>query len=147
MTDAPFNQVDVSSWHVRDAETAGDDEKVWLTAPDGRDWLFKPITEHKRLGFIQGEDWSEKVSSEISALLGVPCAKVELAIRKGTAGFNFIGSQATWLAATARVGPLGRYGAGLYPEGPNAPRTLIGEHPGRPRGIRPSTGSRRGHGL
>jgi hypothetical protein len=76
----------VSSWRVRDEEPAGDDEKVWLTAPDGQDWLFKPITEHKRLGFIQGEDWSEKVSSEIGALLHVPCAKVELAVRRGQHG-------------------------------------------------------------
>ncbi len=86
MSDAPFNQVDVSSWRVRDEEPAGDDEKVWLTAPDGRDWLFKPITEHKRLGFVQGEDWSEKVSAEMGALLGVPCASVELAIRRGRQG-------------------------------------------------------------
>jgi hypothetical protein len=86
MSDAQINQVDASSWRVRDEEPAGDDEKVWLTAPDGRDWLFKPVTEHKRLGFVQGEDWSEKVSSEMAALLGVPCAKVELAVRRGRQG-------------------------------------------------------------
>jgi hypothetical protein len=86
MSDAQFNQVDVSSWRVRDEEPAGDDEKVWLTAPDGRDWLFKPVTEHTRLGFVQGEDWSEKVSSEMAALLGVPCATVELAVRRAQQG-------------------------------------------------------------
>jgi hypothetical protein len=86
MSDAQFTRVDVSSWDVRDEETAGDDEKVWLTAPDGQDWLFKPVTEHKRLGFVQGEDWSEKVSSEIATLIGVPCAKVEVAVRGGRKG-------------------------------------------------------------
>jgi hypothetical protein len=86
MSDAQFKQVDVSSWRVRDEEPAGDDEKVWLTAPDGRDWLFKPVTEHERLGLVQGEDWSEKLSSEMAVLLGVPCAKVELAVRRGRQG-------------------------------------------------------------
>jgi hypothetical protein len=86
MSDAQFEQVDVSSWRVRDEEAAGDDEKVWLTAPDDRDWLFKPVTEHERLGFIQGEDWSEKLSSEMAGLLGVPCAEVELAVRRGRQG-------------------------------------------------------------
>jgi len=86
MSDDQFNQVDVSSWRVRDEEPAGDDEKVWLSAPDDWDWLFKPVTEHKHLGLVQGENWSEKVSAEMGALLGVPCAKVELAVRSGRQG-------------------------------------------------------------
>src|SRR6266487_4834794 len=86
LSDDQFNQVDVSSWRVRDDEPAGDDEKVWLSAPDDWDWLFKPVTEHKHLGLVQGENWSEKVSAEMGALLGVPCAKVELAVRSGRQG-------------------------------------------------------------
>jgi hypothetical protein len=86
MSDAQFTQVDVSSWRVRDEEPAGGDEKEWLTDPDGQNWLFKPVTEHRREGFVQGENWSEKVSAEIAALLGVPCARVELAVRSGRLG-------------------------------------------------------------
>jgi hypothetical protein len=79
MSDVRFGLVDVSAWRVRDEEPAGGDEKEWLTDPDGRDWLFKPVTEHQ--SFVQGEDWSEKLSAEMGRLLGVPCAKVELAVR------------------------------------------------------------------
>lgn len=86
MTDTPFDRVDVSSWRIQHDEPGGIDEELWLTAPDGRDWLFKPITEHEQLGFIEGEDWSEKVSSEMGALLGVPCAKVELAVWRDRQG-------------------------------------------------------------
>jgi hypothetical protein len=86
MSDAQFTQMDVSSWRVRYEEPAGGDEKEWLTDPDGQNWLFKPVTEHRREGFVQGENWSEKVSAEVAALLGVPCARVELAVRSGRLG-------------------------------------------------------------
>jgi hypothetical protein len=86
MLDRDFDLVDVTAWRVRDEEAAGGDEKEWLTDDDGRDWLFKPVTKHERQGFIQGEDWSEKVSAEMGTLLGVPCARVELAVRNGCRG-------------------------------------------------------------
>jgi hypothetical protein len=81
-----FEVVDVTSWRVRDEEPAGLDEKCWLTDTSGQDWLFKPVTVHASNGVIQGEDWAEKLSAEMGALLGVPTAKVELAIRDGRRG-------------------------------------------------------------
>jgi hypothetical protein len=37
-------------------------------------------------GHPQGEDWAEKIVSELGGLLGVPCADVELAERNGVMG-------------------------------------------------------------
>ena len=84
---------DVSSWNVVRAETLGRDRKVWLRDPviahdstsrEG-DWLFKPVVVPAH-GTPQGEDWAEKIVSELGRLLGVPCAKVDLAVRAGEPG-------------------------------------------------------------
>jgi hypothetical protein len=65
MSQPPFEIWDVSEWEVAADEPAGLEERQWLTEPaTGVDWLFKPPTE--KFGFRQGEDWSEKVSSESS---------------------------------------------------------------------------------
>jgi hypothetical protein len=70
--------IDASGWPVRSVETEGDDEKYWLDRPDTAErWLFKPVTIHPHVR--QGEDWAEKVASELAALLKLPAAKVELA--------------------------------------------------------------------
>jgi hypothetical protein len=77
--------LDVSSWPVYRPEPLGLDEKVWLVDAEGGElWLFKPRVE--RQGRVQGEDWSEKLASELGHLLGVPCARVELAIRGARRG-------------------------------------------------------------
>lgn len=76
---------DVSAWEVAAAEPVGLDEKDWLREPEtGDTWLFKPVTVHD--GWSQGEDWSEKTASEIGLALGVPCARVDLAVREGRRG-------------------------------------------------------------
>jgi hypothetical protein len=64
-------------------ESAGGDEKVWLGGGGAR-WLFKPRTEHE--GWCQGEDWAEKVTTDLAATLQVPVAVVELAVRDGRRG-------------------------------------------------------------
>jgi hypothetical protein len=51
----------------------GTKEKFWFAHHDQRWWLFK----FNRTG--HGDDWSEKVASEIAGLLGLPHAHVELA--------------------------------------------------------------------
>lgn len=62
------------SWRIGD-EPLGSKEKFWFRRPeDERPWLFK----HAREG--TGEAWSEKVAAETAALLGIPAAKVELAV-------------------------------------------------------------------
>lgn len=75
--------LDVSGWKVASEEVAGGEETFWLAEPESdRLWLYKPVTEHEGRS-DQGEDWAEKVVSEIGASLGVPCARVELCKRDG----------------------------------------------------------------
>lgn len=62
-----FVLVDVSSWIVADTESGGGDEKVWLTDPRCSEWLFKPRTEHA--GWVQGEDWAERIATELASRL------------------------------------------------------------------------------
>lgn len=79
-----FPVLDVSSWRVTSLETAGSDEKLWIASESGQRALFKPNRDH--LEAAQGEDWAEKLVSEIAALLGVPAARIDLANRNGVRG-------------------------------------------------------------
>jgi hypothetical protein len=88
---AEFGIVDITGWKVVDSEVLGRNPKVWVREPGGgsdreRDWLFKPVVRPASTGHRQGEDWAEKIVSELGALIGVPCAHVELASRDGEAG-------------------------------------------------------------
>jgi hypothetical protein len=88
---------DVTDWLVTDVEPAGDDVKYWLLGAAGeaeeQSWLFKQVTIKQipvkgggdRL-YRQGEDWVEKVSSELARLINLPAARVELASRDGVPG-------------------------------------------------------------
>lgn len=64
-------------------ESLGSKEKFWFQLPDaagGTDWLFKyprPDT---------GEHWAEKIAAEVAGLLGISCARVELADCQGRRG-------------------------------------------------------------
>lgn len=79
-----FPVLDVTYWRVTSLETAGSDEKLWITGESGQRGLFKPNREH--LVAEQGEDWAEKLVSEVAALLGVPAATIDLATRSGVRG-------------------------------------------------------------
>lgn len=80
-----FERVDVTAWQVDSVEASGADAKDWLREPArARNWLFKPRVEHG--DWAQGEDWAEKVSSEVGTLMGIPAARVELAVRGGVLG-------------------------------------------------------------
>jgi hypothetical protein len=86
-----FRVVDVSDWELVENEVLGANPKIWLRSPgSGRDrqgdWLFKPVVVPASTGHPQGEDWAEKIVSELGGLLGVPCAAVELASRGGVRG-------------------------------------------------------------
>jgi len=66
-------------------EPRGDEPKTWLKDPStGVRWLFKPVT-HASWG-RQGEDWAEKITTEVAGLLGIPCAAVQLAERGEQSG-------------------------------------------------------------
>lgn len=74
-------------WNIED-EPMGTKDKCWVLLPDDDiPWLFKfSRTISAQSGNIAGEHWSEKVAGEIGNLLGIPCAKVELASLNGTYG-------------------------------------------------------------
>jgi len=80
-----FDVWDVSAWEIFSDETEGVEEKWWLIHPDTGDrWLFKPPVV--KCEFQQGEDWAERVSTQLARVIGVPCADVELAHRGGRRG-------------------------------------------------------------
>jgi hypothetical protein len=84
-TDPGFSRLDASDWPLRGSEPDGLSEHPWLQRPDDdRLWLYKPV--EIKAGNRQGEDWAEKVASEVAATLGAPCAKTELANREGRDG-------------------------------------------------------------
>jgi hypothetical protein len=74
----PFAVIDVSSWEIIAEETTGAEAKFWLEQPGTEvRWLLKSVTikaDHRH-----GEDWAEKIASHLGRLLGIPCARVELA--------------------------------------------------------------------
>ncbi|SPM33706.1 hypothetical protein MRAB57_1510 [Mycobacterium rhizamassiliense] len=85
MPSAQFGVWDVSEWEIFSDETEGVEEKYWLIDPTTRQrWLFKPPVV--KFDFQQGEDWAERVSTELARLISVPCADVELAHRDGRRG-------------------------------------------------------------
>ena len=77
--------VDVSEWPVRDPEPGGSGENVWLSDPgDSRSWLFKLVSMPQ--GQRQGQDWAEALASRLAALISVPTAQAEMAVRLGRPG-------------------------------------------------------------
>jgi HipA-like C-terminal domain len=85
MAEHPFPEVDVSDWEVVRDETSGAEEKAWVRSPDtGQDWLYKAVTVKD--GHVHGEDWAEKAAAHLAGLVGVPCARIELATRGTSRG-------------------------------------------------------------
>ncbi len=83
--DDTFDDIDVSSFAVADAEQLGTKPKQWLHDGNDQRWLYKWLSDEP--GRVhRGEDWAEKVVAEIGALLGVPCAHIQLAHRRSTRG-------------------------------------------------------------
>ena len=69
-------------------EQLGSKPKFWFRMQgDDQPWLFKFTRENT------GEDWSEKVASELAHLLEIPAARVELAMfmgKRGSASRSFV---------------------------------------------------------
>ncbi len=62
-----------------DVEQLGSKPKFWFKH-HGENWLFKEARENT------GEDWAEKVASEIARMLGLPTHHTELAVWEGKRG-------------------------------------------------------------
>jgi hypothetical protein len=81
----PYPIVQIRAEDVEDAEQMGTKPKFWFRR-DRERWLFKEPRGNT------GEHWAEKVAAEIGHLLGVPCARVELAEfhgKRGSASLSF----------------------------------------------------------
>jgi hypothetical protein len=63
----------------REVEQLGSKPKFWFKL-EGTNWLFKEARENT------GEDWAEKVASEIAKALGLPTHDTELAVWEGKRG-------------------------------------------------------------
>ena len=75
----PFSIIQVASAMRSDVEQLGSKPKFWFKH-EGENWLFKEARENT------GEDWAEKVASEIARLLGLPTHHTELAVWEGKRG-------------------------------------------------------------
>jgi hypothetical protein len=75
----PFPIIDIDPASRSDIEQLGSKPKFWFKR-DGENWLFKEARENT------GEDWAEKVASEIAHLLGLPSHHADLAVWQGKRG-------------------------------------------------------------
>jgi hypothetical protein len=83
-SDVAYPVIDVARDAALSDEQMGTKRKFWLSRPDGRHHLFKFARVNN--GIPTGEDWAEKVASEIGRLLGVEIAEAELARCGGARG-------------------------------------------------------------
>lgn len=93
MTYDKFPVISINPDEVAGEEQLGSKEKFWFRR-DGHLWLFKEARVIKRGDAVHpaGEDWAEKISSEVAHILSIPVATVELAEfqgRRGCASLNF----------------------------------------------------------
>lgn len=82
-----FQIIDISGWTKLTPEQMGTKPKFWCLDPEGEECLFKESRSHS------GEHWSEKLAAEIAEELGLPHAKIELAVccgKSGTLSRNFM---------------------------------------------------------
>lgn len=93
MSTTQFPIVSIGRTEIAGEEQLGSKEKFWFRR-DGQLWLFKEArTINAPTGtFVAGEDWAEKIGTEIAHRLHIPAATVELADyegRRGCASQNF----------------------------------------------------------
>lgn len=90
-----FAEVDVTDWLAAGIEQLGTKPKHWREDPDGATWLFKEVTWNRRAdgsSYAKGDDWSERVAGAVADEMGLPAARVELALRRddGTVTYGVI---------------------------------------------------------
>lgn len=93
MSLAPFTIISIDPGEVVGEEQLGSKEKFWFRR-GGQLWLFKEARVIHSEGAVlpAGEDWAEKIASEVAKVLGISVATVELAEfegRRGCASLNF----------------------------------------------------------
>lgn len=65
---------------AQNTEAMGSKYKFWFQHPELGECLFKQVRPST------GEDWSEKIAAELCQILGLPCARYELATWKNDPG-------------------------------------------------------------
>ncbi len=75
-----FQIITVTDNAADSIEQLGTKPKFWYKGDDKKDYLFKESRPNT------GEDWSEKIASELCGLLGLPHAVYDLAVWKGKRG-------------------------------------------------------------
>lgn len=87
-TSEPFVSLDVSSWRAAGVEQLGTKPKQWLRDDSDRLWLWKAATTNLSAAgrHAKGDDWAERIVTEIARQLGLPVAMTELAMRAGQPG-------------------------------------------------------------
>ena len=87
-TSETFVSLDVGSWRAAGVEQLGTKPKQWLRDDRDRLWLWKAATTNVSAAgrYPKGDDWAERVVTEIARSLGVPVAMTELAMREGQPG-------------------------------------------------------------
>jgi hypothetical protein len=81
-----FAEIDVTSWVIAAVEQLGTKPKRWIVHPDTRElWLMKDATFNTRADgstYAKGDDWAERIATEVSDALGLPAARTELAVAR-----------------------------------------------------------------
>ncbi|MBD3653850.1 hypothetical protein [Kangiella sp.] len=84
-----YKVLNISDREIDNIEPLGTKWKFWYDDPDGRAYLFKAARADGPEGkpvLRYGEDWAEKIVSEVAHKLDIPCVQYELATYEGWNG-------------------------------------------------------------
>ena len=87
--------IDFTKWNIYDDAPygSGASEKIWLIDPkSNKTGIFK-YPKIKTDGSITGEYWAEKVAAELSKLIGINCAEIDIGTyygKRGSMSYNFL---------------------------------------------------------
>lgn len=78
-----FVVLDVTEWRAGGEEQLGTKPKQWLRDPSDRLWLWKAATRNASStgGYRKGDDWAERIATEIARSMSIAVALTELAER------------------------------------------------------------------
>jgi hypothetical protein len=79
-----FDVIEIFDEQEATEEQMGTKEKFWFRDLADKRWLFKACRE--RDGIVRGEDWAEVLVAEMAHAIGLPTAKVRLALFRGRRG-------------------------------------------------------------
>lgn len=103
MPTTPFPIIAVPTDAASDTEAMGTKPKFWFYHPELGRCLYKQSRPNT------GEDWAEKIASELCGLLGLPNAPIELAIWNsavGTVSPSFVPSTGTLIPGNDILAPI-----------------------------------------